>query len=88
MTLTGSEEVALVIGAFRCTGSCPGAAEVLGSILYSGPYNPQLYNDAYEPYQNFTVTIPSSYSGLLQLGVARFYLLGVCISSILSWLGL
>lgn len=80
MTLTGSEEVSLVIGAFPCTyGMCPGASEVMGDILYSGPYNPQLYDNAWNPYQNFSVIIPSWYNGVVQLGVAHFFLLGVCI---------
>lgn len=78
MTLTGSEDVAVVIGVFPCTPGCPGATEVLGDILYEGPYDPKLYPDGWNPYQNFTVNIPSWYSGLVQLGVAHFYLLGVC----------
>ena len=83
MTLTGSEEVTVVIAAFLCSSECPGANEVLGDVLYNGPYVPQIYSDDWNPYQNITITVPSWYAGLVQLSVARFYLLGVCI--LFSW---
>jgi len=81
MILTGSEEVTIVIAAFPCTYKCPGANEVLGDVLYNGPYNPEIHSDDWNPYQNITVTIPSWYNGLVQLGVARFYLLGAGLSA-------
>lgn len=82
MALTGSQDVAVVIGFVSCSSAteCPDVTERLGEILYSGSYSPQLYNSAGNPYQNFTVAIPSGYSGPVQLGVAHFYLLAVCIS--------
>ncbi|KAH0826874.1 hypothetical protein J3R83DRAFT_4416 [Lanmaoa asiatica] len=52
----------------------------MGNVLYSGPYDPQATNGAPNPYQNFTVTVPSWYMGSAQLSVAHFFLLGVCSS--------
>ncbi|KAN0076804.1 hypothetical protein V8E55_010659 [Tylopilus felleus] len=77
MALTGSQDVAVVIGFVSCSSAteCPDVTERLGEILYSGSYSPQLYNSGGNPYQNFTVAIPSGYSGPVQLGVAHFYLL-------------
>ncbi|KAF7377898.1 hypothetical protein MSAN_00213500 [Mycena sanguinolenta] len=83
-TLTGSTEVAIIIGFLSCSGfasGCPPPSEILGTILYNGPYDPEFHstgggvND--RPYQNFTVTIPSSVSpGPAQLGVAHVALVG------------
>ncbi|KAJ6551759.1 hypothetical protein B0H19DRAFT_178000 [Mycena capillaripes] len=79
-TLTGSTEIAVVIGIFPCSNSvCPGPSEALGTILYDGSFNPQFQNDSRSkpPHQNFTVTIPSSFrTGKAQLGVAHFTLIG------------
>ncbi|KAJ6551772.1 hypothetical protein B0H19DRAFT_882498, partial [Mycena capillaripes] len=81
-TLTGSTEVAVVIGIFPCGSTnsvCPGPSEVLGTILYNGPFNPQFQNDSRSkpPHQNFTVTIPDFIpTGKAQLGVAHFTLIG------------
>ncbi|KAJ7023070.1 hypothetical protein C8F04DRAFT_970561 [Mycena alexandri] len=80
-TLTGSTEVAVVIGFLSCNGrpACPAASEVLGSILYNGPFNPQFVTGVSRPpHQNFTVTIPSTFpSGPAQLAVSHFSLVGV-----------
>ncbi|KAJ7653161.1 hypothetical protein DFH06DRAFT_1204857 [Mycena polygramma] len=84
-TLSGSTEVAVVIGFWVCGESpasvCPPPSDVLGSILYNGPYDPQFRNNGTPPnkppYQNFTVTIPSTaQSGKAQLGVAHLSLIG------------
>ena len=50
----------------------------MGSILYNGPFDP-VYHEAYlPPYQNFTVTVPSSYAaGHAQVNVAHATLIGV-----------
>lgn len=82
MALTGSEDIAVVIGILPCSSAsaCPDVTDILGDILYSGPYTASVVEGAWGPYENFTVTIPSWYSGPVQLGVAHFYLLGVCIS--------
>jgi hypothetical protein len=81
-TLTGSTEVAVVIGFWHCGGAtsiCPAPSDVLGSILYNGPYDPEFHTGvAKPPHQNFTVTIPSTaQAGKAQLSVAHFSLVGV-----------
>ncbi|KAI8978859.1 hypothetical protein BD414DRAFT_516807 [Trametes punicea] len=88
MTLTGSQEVAIAIGIWPCAGSGSDAnrtcaemdvTQVLGDVLYAGPYNPQLQQGQEEkpPYQNFTVTVPSTFTdGQVSLGVAHFSLVG------------
>ncbi|KAJ7729797.1 hypothetical protein B0H16DRAFT_225176 [Mycena metata] len=79
-TLTGSIEVAVVIAFLSCNGrpACPVASEVLGSILYNGPFNPQFVTGVSRPpHQNFTVTVPSTVSsGPAQLAVSHFSLVG------------
>lgn len=84
-TLTGSTEVAVVIGFLSCvgfsTGICPPPSEIIGSILYNGPYDPQFHTNVTPtkpPYQNFTVTIPkTAEAGPAQLSVTHFSLVGV-----------
>ncbi|KAH9841939.1 uncharacterized protein C8Q71DRAFT_355764 [Rhodofomes roseus] len=72
-SLTGSEEVAIVISIVPCeTSTCNSPTEdistnlgPLGVILYNGPYNPQYDSvsppDHKPPHQNFTVQVPSWY---------------------------
>ncbi|KAH7929623.1 hypothetical protein BV22DRAFT_1056483 [Leucogyrophana mollusca] len=87
MSLTGSEEVAVVIGIESCpSGACAPPSEELGDILYNGPYNPQVVEGAWNPYENFTVQIPSTLSGKAQIGVAHLYLLGAGLGPILQTL--
>ncbi|KAJ7143708.1 hypothetical protein C8R44DRAFT_601271 [Mycena epipterygia] len=78
-TLTGSAELALVIGFLNCFASpCPSPMDRIGSILYNGSYDPQFHNDPFKPpYQNFTVIIPEGAStGIAQLSVIHFSLVG------------
>ncbi|KAJ7244432.1 hypothetical protein B0H12DRAFT_1054872 [Mycena haematopus] len=81
-TLTGSTEVAIVIGFWHCGSAasvCPPPSDVLGTILYNGPYDPEFRTGggSKPPYQNFTVTIPSTaLPGKAQLGVAHLSLVG------------
>ncbi|KAG0701677.1 hypothetical protein DFH29DRAFT_805964 [Suillus ampliporus] len=60
-----SQEMANVIAIQSCNPSySPG--EALGDILYNGPYDPQSPNpnlDDPQPYQNFTVQVPSNLMG-------------------------
>lgn len=90
MTLTGSDEVAIAIGLWPCAGygdeanrTCAemDVTQVLGNVLYTGTYAPQLPPPPeYEkpPYQNFTVTVPANFAtGQASLGVAHFSLIGV-----------
>ncbi|EIN13077.1 hypothetical protein PUNSTDRAFT_98137 [Punctularia strigosozonata HHB-11173 SS5] len=85
-TLTGSTEVAVVIGLRSCgtQPSCDAvsAQEDIGSILYNGPYNPVFTLDDpatrfKPPHQNFTVTVPpAEISGLAVLSVTHLSLVG------------
>ncbi|KAI0357359.1 hypothetical protein OH77DRAFT_1399218 [Trametes cingulata] len=89
MTLTGSQEVAVAIGLWPCAGYGEAAnrtcaevdvTQVLGNVMYSGPYEPKLQpgQEAIKPpYQNFTITVPSTFTdGQVSLGVAHFSLIG------------
>ncbi|OJT12816.1 hypothetical protein TRAPUB_10651 [Trametes pubescens] len=89
MTLTGSDEVAIAIGLWPCAGfgdeanrTCAemDVTQVLGNVLYTGTYAPQLPPPPeFEkpPYQNFTVTVPANFAtGQASLGVAHFSLVG------------
>ncbi|OBZ68681.1 hypothetical protein A0H81_11015 [Grifola frondosa] len=84
-TLTGSQEIAIVIGLATCVGRVDNecatfnVSEVLGQILYSGPYDPQFHFDepSKPPYQNFTVQVPTSLpNGQASLSVSHFSLIG------------
>lgn len=86
-TLTGSQEVAIVIGLLSCAsrGTCDtfDVTEVIGSILYVGPYAPA-YQPATPgiawkpPYQNFSVQVPVGIpKGPASLTVSHFSLVGV-----------
>ncbi|KAJ7769220.1 hypothetical protein DFH07DRAFT_769116 [Mycena maculata] len=82
-SLTGSTEVAVVIGFLSCVpfpDGCPPASDILGDILYDGSYDPQFHTNVTPtkpPYQNFTVTIPASAeAGTAQISVAHFSLVG------------
>jgi len=46
-SLTGSEEVAIVIAINSCTTTCPSPMNVLGEVLYNGLYKPQLTATSY-----------------------------------------
>ncbi|KAF8810213.1 hypothetical protein BYT27DRAFT_7092512 [Phlegmacium glaucopus] len=75
--IESSIEAGLVIGFLPCANFPSGCSpEDLGSILYNGPYNPQLQAPG-QNYQNFTVTIPTSIpTGAAQIAIARFFLIG------------
>ncbi|KAJ6555077.1 hypothetical protein DFH09DRAFT_1165476 [Mycena vulgaris] len=82
-TLTGSTEVAIVIGFLSCVGfpeGCPPPSDIIGNILYNGPYDPEFHTNVSRskpPHQNFTVTIPASArTGPAQLSVTHFSLVG------------
>ncbi|KAH9920444.1 uncharacterized protein B0H18DRAFT_881086 [Fomitopsis serialis] len=70
-SLTGSEEVAIVISMVPCeTSTCNSPnqdlSSELGYVLYNGPYSPQYDSitppDHKPPYQNFSVQVPSWYT--------------------------
>jgi len=78
-TLTGSQEVAIVIAINNCDSTCRSPSDVLGHILYTGPYNPQFQSGSggKPPYQNFTVDLPSSLTqGKAILSVTHLSLVG------------
>ncbi|KAJ7434540.1 hypothetical protein B0H11DRAFT_2118394 [Mycena galericulata] len=87
-TLTGSTELALVIGFLSCPGpessgsssNCPSPLDEIGTILYNGSYDPDFHNGGEglkPPYQNFSVVIPrDAESGVAQLSATHFSLVG------------
>ncbi|KAF9220108.1 hypothetical protein BS17DRAFT_353969 [Gyrodon lividus] len=77
-SLTGSEEVAVVIGFQSCpSGPCISPADYMGQILYNGPFSPQYHEFYNPPYQNFTVQVPSTAAkGTALIGVAHVTLIG------------
>ncbi|KAH7920762.1 hypothetical protein BV22DRAFT_1132822 [Leucogyrophana mollusca] len=80
-SLSGSEEVAVVIALQSCAArACSPPSDVLGSILYNGPFNPQAPNpnpDHQQLNQNFTVQVPSGFqSGSALLSVTHVALIG------------
>ncbi|OCH88448.1 hypothetical protein OBBRIDRAFT_795216 [Obba rivulosa] len=88
-TLTGSQEVAIVIALNSCVGpgldgSCASfdVTQDLGTVLYSGPYDPEFHDvpglPNKPPYQNFSVQVPSSLpQGEAALTVSHFSLIGL-----------
>ncbi|KAF9058772.1 hypothetical protein BDP27DRAFT_1240304 [Rhodocollybia butyracea] len=79
-TLTGSQEIALIIGLASCT-NCPGPSKSLELLcvifLYNGGFDPEPGTGSLPPHQNFTLTVPSTFpQGPAQLGVAHFALVG------------
>ncbi|KJA23220.1 hypothetical protein HYPSUDRAFT_201519 [Hypholoma sublateritium FD-334 SS-4] len=80
-TLSASTEVAVVIAINSCHNTtCIPPADILGSILYNGPYSPKFQPTApasLPPHQNFTVTIPAALpKGPAQLAVFHVSLIG------------
>jgi len=77
-SLQGSVEVGLVIGLQVCqSGTCAPPNQQIGTVLFNGQYSPKLHEQPGRPYQNFTVTIPSSFpKGKAQLATARLHLIG------------
>ena len=82
---SSAEEVAVAIGFWPCGGTpCSNIDyldEILGTVVYNGPYDPEYHPDTWLQYQNFTVTVPPSFQPGQQLSVnvAHFTLIGVCV---------
>ncbi|KAF8882740.1 hypothetical protein CPB84DRAFT_1790627 [Gymnopilus junonius] len=77
--LSSSVEVAVVIAMNSCpTGQCFPPDEVMGPLLYNGPYNPQWIPGVQEfQHQYFNVTVPDYIgTGLAQLNVWHVNLVG------------
>ncbi|KAE9398512.1 hypothetical protein BT96DRAFT_33287 [Gymnopus androsaceus JB14] len=88
-SLSSIKQVAIVIGLVHCESesSCPGPTNELGTILYSGSFNPQYATPpgTLPPHQNFSLQVPETFAvGYAQLGVAHMYLLGAGLSPYLE----
>ncbi|KAJ5514393.1 hypothetical protein N7463_003945 [Penicillium fimorum] len=85
-SLSPSKEMGVAIGLSSCKSSpCRDADEVLGTILYNGPFNPQYHEPSLPPYENFTVTVPdSAILGKSQVNVAHAALIGAGPSAFLE----
>ncbi|KIJ18690.1 hypothetical protein PAXINDRAFT_167253 [Paxillus involutus ATCC 200175] len=75
------ERIAIAIGLQSCpsgsTSGCSTADQGIGTILYTGLFDPVLGPEYTGPYQDFTVTIPASTpAGQANLAVANFFLVG------------
>lgn len=71
--------MAVAIGLSSCADSkCYPPADVMGTILYNGPFKPEFHESTQPPYQNFSVNIPEAFAkGEAQLNVAHVSLVGV-----------
>ena len=85
-SLTNSQDVSVAIGLLSCAGRAPSGTcdgidptEELGTVLFAGPYTPQLVEHGdLTLVQNYTVTIPDDFpSGPALLSTAHFVLIGV-----------
>ncbi|KAG5995443.1 hypothetical protein E4U43_003027 [Claviceps pusilla] len=70
------QEVGLVISLLPCPGdSCPNAGGNIGTVLYSGLFDPQ---GTPTPQQTFNITIPGSFPlGAAELLATHFVLIGI-----------
>ncbi|OQD66890.1 hypothetical protein PENPOL_c004G06743 [Penicillium polonicum] len=85
-SLSPSKEMGVAIGLSSCASSpCRDADEVLGTILYNGPFNPVYHESNLPPYENFTVTVPASATlGKSQINIAHAALIGAGPSAFLE----
>ncbi|KAI6153001.1 hypothetical protein BKA82DRAFT_4085049 [Pisolithus tinctorius] len=76
--------VAVVIGLQHCLGTqCDPPTEVMGSILYQGPFTPPVGQLT----TNYSVAVPSSFSsGTAQLGVINFFMVGAGYMPVVQYL--
>jgi len=79
-SLGPAESVSVVIGLQNCgSTACPSVDgdDILGEILFAGPYNPQRHENFKPPYQNFTFTLDANaQSGNAVIHVAHLFLSG------------
>jgi len=73
-SLTGSQEVAIVIAMNSCTDGCPSPKRNLGQILYNGPFNPTSTELGFSN-QSFTVKVPTLDKGTAILSVTHLSLI-------------
>ncbi|KAJ8103650.1 hypothetical protein POJ06DRAFT_298125 [Lipomyces tetrasporus] len=85
-TLTGSDEIAVVIGIQQCpNGTCTSPDASMGTVLYQGGFDPEFHGPQ-APYQNFTVKIPDGLSGPALIGVAHLSLVGASTYPLIEFL--
>ncbi|KAJ5710425.1 hypothetical protein N7488_004581 [Penicillium malachiteum] len=72
-TLTGSDEIVVAIGMTSCPSeTCASAGAELGTLLYHGSFDPEFHDGSQPPYENFTITVPSTFAaGNAQVNVAH-----------------
>ncbi|OSD05617.1 hypothetical protein PYCCODRAFT_1464970 [Trametes coccinea BRFM310] len=85
-SLTPSKELSVAIGLLNCaqqqpdsSATCDGIdlTQGLGSVLYAGPYTPQVRPGGDDLFQNFTVQVPEGFpAGPALLSVTHFALVG------------
>lgn len=68
-----------MLAVLGCAGACADDYSSLGSVLYTGSFNPQSTNSAGNQFENFSVTAPNWFDGPGVISAAHFYLSGVCI---------
>ncbi|CAG8367160.1 unnamed protein product [Penicillium salamii] len=85
-SLSGSTEIGVVIGFTSCVDApCHTAEDVLGKVLYNGPFKPVYHESNLPPYENFSVTVPESAAkGKGQINVAHATLIGAGPSAFLE----
>ncbi|CAP94588.1 hypothetical protein E8E15_004511 [Penicillium rubens] len=85
-SLSSSKEMGVAIGLSSCESApCRDADEVLGTILYNGPFKPEYHESSLPPYENFTVTVPASATlGKSQINIAHAALIGAGPSAFLE----
>ncbi|KAI2713380.1 hypothetical protein CBS147332_5120 [Penicillium roqueforti] len=85
-SLSGSTEVGIAIGLSSCASApCRSAEDILGTILYNGPFSPVYHETNLPPYENFTITVPASATvGKSQINVAHAALIGAGPSAFLE----
>ncbi|KAF5385723.1 hypothetical protein D9757_005490 [Collybiopsis confluens] len=87
-SLTGMQHISAVIGIINCAGApCPtDATSTLGIPVFSGNYTPQFHETNLPPYQNFSVTAPSTLAaGTNMITAAQFMLVGASASPVLQF---
>ncbi|KAJ3571613.1 hypothetical protein NP233_g3639 [Leucocoprinus birnbaumii] len=87
-SIQGSREVGLALSFQTCPdGTCPSPVNQLGTVLYTGAYNPQLHEIPGNPYENFTLTVPDFDflpAGKAQFISNRLHLIGAGPSAVLE----
>ncbi|KAF9258396.1 hypothetical protein L218DRAFT_877279 [Marasmius fiardii PR-910] len=86
-SIQGSREAGLAVGILHCGAGttlnpCPPPGAQMGTVLYTGVFNPQLHEIPGNPYQNLTINLPLPDVGGPPVGnallqVSRMHLIGV-----------